>query len=202
MGSVRERKESGLLFFDFRYRGLRCREQTLLEPTSANRQRAQKLLERIEQEIFEGTFVYARYFPGSKQLAKFKDEASALPLSEDGKPEVVTYVRATAVKTPNLESFSDLWYSENEVAWRRTHRKTVGDILKKHSKPAFGEVEVGSITKAEIMPFVRNSPKYPDEKVQHCLPNASTPSWVCCVRALTKPQTDLTLSPPIKTSSR
>ena len=159
MGSVRERKESGLLFFDFRYRGLRCREQTLLEANAANRKRAQKLLDRIEQEIFEGTFVYARYFPGSKQIAKFEDEAS-----EAEKPEVVSNVRAKTLNTPNLESFSDLWYSENEVAWRRTHRKTVGDILKKHLKPAFGEVEVGSITKAEIMAFRSKLAKVPGRK--------------------------------------
>ena len=164
MGSVRERKESGLLFFDFRYRGLRCREQTLLEATAANRKRAQKLLDRIEQEIFEGTFEYARYFPGSKQLAKFEDEVSKSPKSEPEKAEVVTHVRATALKTPNLESFSDLWYSENEVAWRRTHRKTVGDILKKHLKPAFGELEVGNITKAEIMAFRSKLAKVPGRK--------------------------------------
>ena len=164
MGSVRERKESGLLFFDFRYRGLRCREQTLLEATAANRKRAQKLLDRIEQEIFEGTFEYARYFPGSKQLAKFEDEASESPISEAKKVEVVSQVRETALKTPNLESFSDLWYSENEVAWRRTHRKTVGDILKKHLKPAFGELDVGNITKAEIMAFRSKLAKVPGRK--------------------------------------
>lgn len=164
MGSVRERKESGLLFFDFRYRGLRCREQTLLEANAANRKKAQKLLDRIEREIFEGTFVYAKYFPGSKQLAKFKDEPSESQITETDKLLVVSRPRTDALRTPNLESFSDLWYSENEVAWRRTHRKTVGDILKKHLKPAFGEVEVGSITKAEIMAFRSKLAKVPGRK--------------------------------------
>lgn len=164
MGSVRERKESGLLFFDFRYQGLRCREQTLLEANAANRKKAQKLLDRIEREIFEGTFVYANYFPGSKQLAKFKDEPSESRITDTDKLLVVSRPRTDALRTPNLESFSDLWYSENEVAWRRTHRKTVGDILKKHLKPAFGEVEVGSITKAEIMAFRSKLAKVPGRK--------------------------------------
>jgi integrase len=164
MGSVRERKESGLLFFDFRYRGLRCREQTLLEANAANCKKAQKLLDRIEQEIFDGTFVYAKYFPGSKQLAKFKDEPSESQITETDKLIVVSRPRTDALRTPNLESFSDLWYSENEVAWRRTHRKTVGDILKKHLKPAFGEIEVGSITKAEIMAFRSKLAKVPGRK--------------------------------------
>ncbi|MFC1346339.1 MAG: site-specific integrase [gamma proteobacterium symbiont of Clathrolucina costata] len=164
MGSVRERKESGLLFFDFRYRCLRCREQTLLEANAANRRKAQKILDRIEREIFEGTFVYAKYFPGSRQLAKFKDEPSESQITETDKLLVVSRPRTDALRTPNLESFSDLWYSENEVAWRRTHRKTVGDILKKHLKPAFGEVEVGSITKAEIMAFRSKLAKVPGRK--------------------------------------
>ena len=30
MASVRSRLDSGLLFFDFRYKGVRCREQTTL----------------------------------------------------------------------------------------------------------------------------------------------------------------------------
>jgi integrase len=48
MGSIRARKESGLLFFDFRFRGERCREQTLLEDTPANRKRLAKALAKIE----------------------------------------------------------------------------------------------------------------------------------------------------------
>lgn len=33
MASVRARKDTGLLLIDFRYRGERCREQTLLADT-------------------------------------------------------------------------------------------------------------------------------------------------------------------------
>ena len=33
MGSIRARMDNGLLFFDFRFQGQRCREQTLLENT-------------------------------------------------------------------------------------------------------------------------------------------------------------------------
>ena len=36
MASIRCRKESGMLMLDFRYRGKRCREQTLLPDTPAN----------------------------------------------------------------------------------------------------------------------------------------------------------------------
>ena len=56
MGSVRARKNTGLLFIDFYYRSIRCREQTALEDTPANRKKVQKLLDRIEGEISLGTF--------------------------------------------------------------------------------------------------------------------------------------------------
>ena len=44
MASIRVRKETGLLFFDFRFRGQRCREQTMLQDTPANRKRLEKAL--------------------------------------------------------------------------------------------------------------------------------------------------------------
>lgn len=48
MASVRNRKDTGLLFLDFYHRGIRCREQTALPDTPANRKKVQKLLDRIE----------------------------------------------------------------------------------------------------------------------------------------------------------
>ncbi|WP_156472680.1 Arm DNA-binding domain-containing protein, partial [Ferrovum myxofaciens] len=56
MGSIRIRKESNLLFIDFYYRGVRCREQTTLKDTGPNRKRLEKVIERIETEIASGTF--------------------------------------------------------------------------------------------------------------------------------------------------
>ena len=40
MGSIRARPQNGKLFFDFRYRGQRCREQTVLDDTPVNRKKA------------------------------------------------------------------------------------------------------------------------------------------------------------------
>lgn len=54
MASVNQR--GGVLFFDFRYQGIRCREYTKLEDTPANRKRMQKVLDRIEQAIADGSF--------------------------------------------------------------------------------------------------------------------------------------------------
>lgn len=69
MGSINERQDT--LFFDFRYRGQRCREYTKLSDTAANRKRMQVALDKIEADISMGMFDYAKVFPGSKLAVKF-----------------------------------------------------------------------------------------------------------------------------------
>ena len=54
MGSIRQR--NGQLFFDFRFQGVRCREQTTLSDTQGNRKKLVPILERIEAAIKLGTF--------------------------------------------------------------------------------------------------------------------------------------------------
>ena len=51
MANVRARPESGCLFLDFRYRGTRCREQTTLADTPANRRTLVSFANRIKREI-------------------------------------------------------------------------------------------------------------------------------------------------------
>ena len=79
MASVNAR--GGLLFFDFRYRGVRCREYTRLPDIPANRKRMQKVLDQIEQAIVTGTFQYADFFPGSALVEKFADKGASQAVS-------------------------------------------------------------------------------------------------------------------------
>jgi integrase len=65
MGSIRARVDNKLLFFDFRFDGQRCREQTALPDSAANRKRLQKALDKIEEQIAAGTFNYATTFPAA-----------------------------------------------------------------------------------------------------------------------------------------
>ena len=65
MAKVRTRPETGLLYLDFFYRGVRCREQTALPDTAENRRRVQSLMSRISKEIKQGLFDYAATFPGA-----------------------------------------------------------------------------------------------------------------------------------------
>ena len=49
MASINSR--NGKLYLDFRYKGKRCREQTLLKDNAVNRRKTKNLLARIEAEI-------------------------------------------------------------------------------------------------------------------------------------------------------
>ena len=72
MAKVRARPETGTLYLDFSYRGVRCREQTTLPDTAENRRKVQALLNRIEKEIRQGNFDYAATFPASPRAARFE----------------------------------------------------------------------------------------------------------------------------------
>ncbi|MBB1062088.1 Arm DNA-binding domain-containing protein [Marilutibacter spongiae] len=70
MAKIRTRKDNGLLFLDFYYPGVRCREQTALPDTAENRRRVQTLMNQISKEIKQGLFDYAATFPGSPRAAQ------------------------------------------------------------------------------------------------------------------------------------
>ena len=79
MGNIVSRPETGKLFFDFRYRGKRCREQTSLENTVVNRKKLEKILVKIEAEITLGTFEYIKYFPNSPTAREFIERKPVPP---------------------------------------------------------------------------------------------------------------------------
>ena len=56
MPNIRVRKETGLLYFDFQYLKVRCREQSLLEDSKPNRKKMQKVLDEILGKIKSHTF--------------------------------------------------------------------------------------------------------------------------------------------------
>lgn len=160
MASIQLRKETGLLIIDFRYKGIRCREQTALTDTAANRKKVQKVLDRIETEIAAGTFDYPRIFPGSKNARKF-DEATNSPSEINPVAQAVagamtgerTQMSAGVAGTPLFKEFTETWYLEKEVEWRRSHKVTVRAGLDSRVLPRWGEWEVGRITKADILAY-------------------------------------------------
>lgn len=148
MSSVNAR--GGCLFFDFRYLGVRCREYTKLADTPANRKRMQKVLDKIEQAIVEGSFDYGAFFPGSKLAARFAQggptaQASLAPALNDHVAQVST------TDAPLFTDFLDDWYCLMLPSWRISHANTVSSMIRLHLKHHLGQIRVDQITKTDIL---------------------------------------------------
>lgn len=143
------RPETGRLYLDFFYRGVRCREQTALPDTAENRRKVQALLTRIEREIRQGQFDYASTFPGSPRAARFGVNAASGSTPQPNAPPVV----AATPATPTVDEFATTWRMQMAPQWKRLHREGVDDIINKHVLPAFGARPVGDITKADVLAF-------------------------------------------------
>lgn len=150
MGSIRNR--SDMLFFDFRYLGERCREQTLLPDTKPNRKKLEMILRRIEAEITLGRFEYAQYFPNSPMVKKIVE------LEAKQKPGYT--------KTPLFKAFAHEWFSEMEPTWRVSTAQAYLRYLNVRLIPHFGEIEVSQITKAHILKYRSNVSKQSDGKLK------------------------------------
>lgn len=149
MASIRARPENGLLFFDFRYQGLRCREQTTLPDTAANRRSMRRILERIEAEITIGTFDYKAYFPNSPLVQRFEDLKKGLSAS----PGI-----------PEFGEFAWRWFEENGPRWKRSMRNTVKGNLTRHLIPRFGTTRIDAIKKGDILLFRSDLTKLPGQE--------------------------------------
>lgn len=147
MAKVRVRSETGRLYLDFTYHGVRCREYTALEDKPANRRSVQKLLDKIEREIALGTFSYGSTFPGSKLAERF------LGL-ETGEARAAGFAGVGGVDhTPRVRAFAETWVDENRPAWRSSYEETVVGVLNQYLLPKFGNRTVASITRAELLAF-------------------------------------------------
>ncbi|MCF4010988.1 site-specific integrase [Rheinheimera sp. UJ63] len=140
MGNIRVRA-SNMLQIDFQYMRERCREQTALPDTPANRKTLTKLLEKIDAEILLGTFVYSNYFPNSKMVARFEKQQQRLLAGN------------RAQRLPTLEEFANIWLDEMQVSWRESYRKTISILVQNRLIPYFGKMEVDHITKADLIQF-------------------------------------------------
>lgn len=154
MASIQVRKRTNSLIIDFYYRGTRCREQTALYDTAMNRKKVQRLIDRIEADIAAGTFKYSQYFPSSKNLAKF-GELNGTPAMG---PVAATAAHAAAAPVvhgdvPLFRDFTETWFVEKEVEWRKSHRISTRADLDRLLIPRFGDKVVSQITKADILGF-------------------------------------------------
>lgn len=158
MAKVRARPDNNKLFFDFRVLGQRFREQTALADTPVNRAKLERLMLQITAEIEQGTFSYRTRFPASKNAARFEAlQAAHLDSSLHNASPVVSVLQVhkgvAACSTPLLRDFAEIWFSEKEVEWRRSHKYGIRNDLNNVLLPRFGDRPVGGIAKSEILAF-------------------------------------------------
>ncbi|TDV98712.1 integrase [Halomonas alkaliantarctica] len=150
MGKVRQRKETGKLYLDFFYQGLRLREQTALKDTPTNRKKVEQLLAKVEAKILLDDLDYAEFFPGSKNLSKLKLNSTSKSTTVQA-PQTLS--SQPPVDTPLFNDFATQWFEESKIQWRASHVRNVSSILDSSLKPAFGKKSMGEISKADIMAF-------------------------------------------------
>lgn len=143
MGSVRARKDNGLLFFDFSFQGQRCREMTTLKDNAENRRQMGKVMSKIEAEIILGTFEYQRYFLNSKKAIAGKVAPGRAGRVDTGNDNA----------SPLLDDFAWEWFHENTVRWKKSYTAMVRGTLTNYLIPCFGNKRVGHINKGDILKF-------------------------------------------------
>lgn len=143
MAKVRVRPETGRLYLDFTFRGVRCREQTALRDTARNRQTVERLLARIVREISQGSFDYARTFPGSANAARFAPQAH--PEGGEAEPSVAD--------TPAFDAFAAQWMRECSPQWRPSYQRSIRYIVESDLVPAFGTRSLAEISKSDVLDF-------------------------------------------------
>jgi integrase len=165
MASINIRKETNTLYLDFRYMGKRCREQTTLKPTTANRKKLERTLVQIESEIIAGTFRYKSHFPDSKSVEQFADLELQLHQPDEWKRQ------EEHIEVPTFAEFVAGWIERNKVAWRRSHIVNIESIVSKHYLPFFGKVKVDDITRNDILKFRTVLAKVPGRNGKESLAN-------------------------------
>lgn len=133
MGKVRCTR-SGYLYFDFYYKGVRCREHSELKDTPENSKLMNDALKRIESEIRLGTFSYAKYFPESYNAKQFKDET--------GHKGGVTF-----------EEYARTWYKNTKISWKPSVQRDFLSAMNRHLIPYFKDKPVLDITKWMVKEF-------------------------------------------------
>ncbi len=147
MASIRQRVDTGNLFFDLRWGGKRIRAQTELPDTPEHRAKLEPKLQQVNAALKRGSFSLQVYFPELVTAAPLVSLQEA-PSMQGGLEKV-----AISTFTPLFTTFADQWFGEFKVGWRRTYITTVRGILDQHLLPRFGTGMIGAVTRAQILEF-------------------------------------------------
>ncbi|MCD1598277.1 site-specific integrase [Rheinheimera aquimaris] len=147
------------LVLDFRYKGVRCREQTALTDSRSNRAKLTKLIDDIEAAIRLGRFVYTDFFPGSPRAKHFECVDNAIKQRQPDATPAVLYRDC-----PTFSAFSAEWLGENEGVWKVSHNANVIAIFEHYLLPTFGMQRLDVISRADILKLRANLTKQKDGK--------------------------------------
>lgn len=144
--SVRSNK----LVLDFRYNGIRCREQTALTDSKTNRAKLAKLASDIEAAIRLQQFVYSDYFPGSPRTKQFATiDNQVRQQSNELQHAAPTLYR----DCPTFNAFSAEWLVEHEGIWKASFNSNVNSIYENYLLPAFANQRLNNISRADVLKF-------------------------------------------------
>lgn len=137
MGNVRGTID-GYLFLDFYYKGVRCREYTILEDDEKNRALLEKTMATIEKEIAKGCFDYLKYFPDGSRAEYFGKSARPLPQTKD---------------QHSFEQFAWKWYKATKVEWKHSTDQDFRSIMEAHLISHFKDTDIRTIEKLVLKEF-------------------------------------------------
>src|SRR4051812_34991265 len=144
MASVRESR--GRLFLDYRVEGKRQRTYVKLPDTAANRQLLKGIAKKVDSTLATGGNVPAM-LAALGLLEAEPDSIAEVILA----PPQRLKPTATVSATPSFAIFTEQWFGEFKVGWRKTYITTVRGILDQHLLPRFGAFMIGTVTRAQVL---------------------------------------------------
>lgn len=136
MASVRIRTETNKLYIDFRYLGIRCREQSNLTNTTKNFKQLKKMAKTIEAEIVLDEFDYSKTFPYSRLL-----------------PKIHKKTFNQTIHILSFEQFITQWLKHKKPEWKQSYYKSIRSIISTHLLPKFGGKTIDQISRSDILDF-------------------------------------------------
>jgi integrase len=126
--------QHGYLYFDFTWKGMRCREGTKLKDNPENRRRLQKKLDLIQAEMGLGVFDYARHFPGGNKIHIFGRQRIC---------EEITF-----------KEFANTWLAEKKPRLKASYWRNLSYYLHAGILPYFGSFKMTEIKEQDIERFL------------------------------------------------
>ncbi|MGD9807744.1 MAG: tyrosine-type recombinase/integrase [Deferribacterales bacterium] len=117
--TVRVRKDKNRLLLDFYYRDVRCREYLSVTANKEGRRYAERQAKLLEQQILDGDFEYAAWFPNSKKCRLFNSVADKAnktfaEVADEWREQVERLHKAGELKRTTLRNYMNSLKSINQ----------------------------------------------------------------------------------------